>query len=68
MKNMGNMDRAVRAIIAAGIAVLWLTGVINGIVALVLGVVAVAFAATSASGNCPAYRPFGFSTRKRGVA
>lgn len=68
MKNMGAVDRAVRAVIALAIAVLWVTGTIGGGLALLLGVVAVVFAATSASGHCPAYKPFGFSTRRDGVA
>lgn len=68
-QNMGIADRVMRAVIAVGIAVLYLSGAISGIWALSLGLVAVVFAATSASGSCPAYRPFGFSTRRKsGVA
>jgi hypothetical protein len=63
-KNMGAVDRVIRAIIAVAIAALWITGTISGGLALILGVVAVVFAATSASGYCPAYKPFGFSSRK----
>lgn len=63
-QNMGTADRAIRAVIAIGIVILYLTGTISGVWAIVLGVVAVVFAATSASGNCPGYRPLGFSTRR----
>lgn len=66
LQNMGTADRAIRAVVAVGIVVLWLTGTIGGMWAMVLGIVAVVFAATSASGSCPAYRPLGFSTRRRG--
>ncbi|MDH3270788.1 MAG: DUF2892 domain-containing protein [Gemmatimonadota bacterium] len=62
MKNMGTIDRVVRALVAVGIVILYVTGVITGVVAIGLGLVAVVFAATSASGSCPAYRPLGFST------
>jgi hypothetical protein len=64
--NMGTVDRVVRGIIAVAIAVLYFTGTISGIVATVLAIVAVIFIATSAVGTCPAYLPFGLSTRKSG--
>ncbi len=61
-RNMGTADRAIRALVALGIAALYLTGTISGMWAVILGIVAVAFAVTSAAGSCPAYFPFGFST------
>jgi amino acid transporter len=64
-KNMGTLDRVVRIIIAVIIAVLYFTGQISGTLAIVLGIVAIAFLLTSIIGWCPAYLPFGFSTRKR---
>ena len=64
MQNMGTIDRVLRALVALAIGVLWVAGIISGTVAAILGVVAVVFAATSAAGRCPAYKPFGFSTRK----
>lgn len=63
-KNMGTIDRVVRTIIAAAIAVLYFTGQISGTLAIVLGVVAVAFLLTSLVSRCPTYVPFGISTRK----
>lgn len=63
-KNMGSADRAIRTLIALAIVVLYFTGGISGTLALVLGVVAVAFALTSFLGFCPSYVPFGISTRK----
>ncbi len=62
--NMGTVDRTVRVTIALVIGALYLTGRISGTVAIVLGVVAVAFLVTSAVARCPAYLPFGLSTKK----
>jgi Na+(H+)/acetate symporter ActP len=64
-KNMGTVDRVIRIIIAAIIAALYFTGQISGTLALILGIVAVAFAVTSLIGWCPAYLPFHISTCKR---
>lgn len=63
-KNMGTADRLIRTLIAAAIAVLYFTGTISGTVAILLGIVAVAFLVTSLIGWCPSYLPFGLSTRK----
>lgn len=63
--NMGTADRTIRLIIAAIIAALYFSGQISGTVAIVLGIVAVAFVATSLIGWCPTYVPFGISTRKK---
>jgi len=62
--NMGTADRSIRIVIAAIIAVLYFTGQITGTVAIVLGIVAIAFLVTSIIGWCPGYLPFGLSTRK----
>ena len=64
--NMGIVDRSIRVAIAAIIAVLYFTGQVTGTVAIVLGVVAIAFFVTSLIGFCPSYVPFGISTRKSG--
>jgi hypothetical protein len=64
--NMGPIDRLIRLAIAAIIAVLYFTGQITGTVAIVLGIVAIVFLATSLTGWCPGYLPFGISTRKAG--
>ncbi|AFM11789.1 YgaP family membrane protein [Turneriella parva] len=63
-KNMGNADRIIRLVAAVAIGVLYGLNLISGTVALVLGVVAVAFFATSLIGWCPMYLPFGLSTCK----
>ena len=62
-KNMGNLDRIVRLVVVLAIAIAYFMGQISGTLALVLGVVALMFLLTSLIGTCPAYLPFGLSTR-----
>lgn len=62
-QNMGNLDKAIRVLIAVVIAVLYFSGVINGTVAIVLLVFAGVFIATSLVGTCPLYLPFNISTK-----
>ena len=63
--NMGPADRVIRLVVGAVIAVLYGLGMISGTVAIVLGVIALIFIATSFMGTCPAYLPFGLSTKKK---
>ena len=63
-KNMGTADRVIRTVIALTVGILYFTGKISGTVAVVLGIVAIAFLVTSFVGWCPSYLPFGLSTRK----
>jgi hypothetical protein len=63
-KNMGTLDRAIRILVALAVAVLYFTHRISGTLAIVLGIVAIAFVVTSLVGWCPSYLPFGVSTRK----
>jgi len=64
-KNMGLADRLIRIIIAAVIAVLFFTGVIEGTPGIVLLVVAGIFVLTSLIKVCPLYMPFGIRTCAR---
>jgi hypothetical protein len=64
-KNMGGLDKTIRVIIAAIIAVLFLTNVITGILGVVLLVLAGIFVLTSFISFCPLYAPFGLNTCKR---
>lgn len=67
-QNVGGTDRIVRIVIAAVLlAVAWMAGFgsVAGIVMLVLAIV---LAATSAMSFCPLYLPFGLSTRKRAAS
>jgi hypothetical protein len=64
-KNMGTIDRTIRAILAIVVAVLYFMEIITGIVAIILGIFAVIFIITSLIGSCPLYVPFKFSTKKK---
>ncbi|MEQ8926222.1 MAG: DUF2892 domain-containing protein [Fulvivirga sp.] len=63
--NMGKADRLIRIIIALLIGYLYYTGVLSGTVAIILGILAIIFIATSFISFCPLYLPFGLSTRKK---
>lgn len=63
-RNMGTLDRIVRLLIAAVIAVLYFTGNLSGLAAIILGIAAVIFVVTGLVGFCPLYVLFGISTRK----
>jgi hypothetical protein len=63
-KNLGSADRAIRVIVALAFGILVLTGQISGVVATILGVLAVVLLATSLVGFCPLYAPFKISTKK----
>lgn len=62
---MGSLDRTVRIIVAALIAVLYFTGVIQGTWAIILSVLAVVFLLTSSVSFCPLYAIFGINTCKK---
>lgn len=64
-KNMGTVDRIIRLILAIVVAVLYFTGQISGIAAIILGILALIFVVTSAIGFCPLYVPFKISTLKK---
>jgi Na+(H+)/acetate symporter ActP len=59
------MDRAIRILVALVVAILYFTGQISGIAAIILGIIAIAFLLTSLIGWCPGYLPFGFSSKKK---
>lgn len=63
-KNMGTIDRIIRVIIAAVIAVLFFTNQIAGTLGIVLIVLAVVFLLTSFISFCPLYLPLGLRTNK----
>lgn len=63
-KNMGTVDRTIRTALALVIVALYFGNQISGTVAVLLGIVAGAFLLTSLVSWCPAYLPFGLSTRK----
>ncbi len=61
-KNMGNLDRIFRLVIAVTFAILFFTKIIPGTIGIVLMVLAVVFLLTSFIGFCPLYAPFGINT------
>ncbi|MCA0133839.1 DUF2892 domain-containing protein [Winogradskyella sp. D23] len=63
-KNMGNIDKGIRTILAVAIALLYYFNVIEGTLAYILMAVAIIFLITSLVNFCPLYTLFGFSTCK----
>ena len=63
-KNVGNIDKMVRLIVAAVIGILFLTGnlLISSTLGIILAVLAVIFVLTSLVGTCPIYSLTGLST------
>jgi len=64
-QNMGSTDRIIRVLFAVVVGVLYFTNSISGTVAIILGLFAIIFLATSAMGFCPLYVPFKLSTKKK---
>jgi len=64
-KNMGTIDRVIRVLLAIVVIVLYLTGNITGIAAIILGILALVFIVTSLIGFCPLYVPLKISTIKK---
>lgn len=63
-KNLGTIDRMIRMVLAIALLLLIVTGTVSGIWAIILGILAVVFTATSVVGFCPLYAPFKFSTNR----
>ena len=61
-KNMGNIDKIVRVLIAIVIAVLFVTNIISGTLGIILLVLAGVFVLTSLIGFCPLYTLVGINT------
>lgn len=64
-RNMGNVDRAIRAAVALGIIYAYVYDYIPEKAGLVLLIIAGVFLITSLFAFCPAYRLFGISTSQR---
>lgn len=60
--NMGTIDRVVRVAVALVVAGLILSNMVQGVLAIVLGILAAVFVLTSVISFCPLYKPFGIST------
>jgi hypothetical protein len=61
-KNMGNIDKIVRILIALVIAVLFFTNIISGTLGIILLVLASVFVLTSLMSFCPLYSLVGINT------
>ena len=64
-KNMGTIDRIIRILLAIVVVILYMTGSITGVAAIILGILAFVFIITSLIGFCPLYVPFKISTIKK---
>src|SRR4030042_3763334 len=63
-KNLGMVDRVIRFVLVIVLLILYLTGVISGVAAIVLGVLALIILVTRFVGFCPLFFLFKSSTRK----
>lgn len=61
-RNMSNLDRIIRVLLAATFAYLYFGGVVSGALGIVLVALGGVFLLTSLVGFCPLYAPFKFST------
>lgn len=61
-KNVGTADKIVRVIVAILLGVLYFTGVIPGVIGVILLILAIIFILTSLISFCPLYTLFGIST------
>lgn len=64
-KNMGTIDKVIRILVAATIAILFFAHLITGTLAIILVALAVIFVLTSLISFCPLYLPFGINTGKK---
>ena len=63
-RNMSNLDRIIRVIIAALFAYLYFGGLVTGTLGIILLVLGVVFVLTSVVSFCPLYAIFKLSTNK----
>jgi hypothetical protein len=64
-RNMSNVDRIVRVVIAALFAYLYFGGIVTGALGIVLVALGAVFLLTAVIAFCPLYAPFKFSTYKQ---
>lgn len=63
-RNMSNVDRIIRVVVAAIFAYLYFGGVVTGTLGIVLLVLGAVFLLTAVVAFCPLYVPFKISTNK----
>lgn len=59
---MGNIDKAIRIILAIVFVILYFTNTVTGTIGIILLVLAAVFLLTSLMGFCPLYPLFGINT------
>lgn len=64
-RNMSDIDRIVRVVLAVVFAYLYFGGVVVGTLGIILVVLGAMFLLTAVVGFCPLYAPFKFSTYKK---
>ena len=64
-RNMSNADRIIRTVLAAVFAYLYFSGMVSGVLGIVLLILAGVFLLTSLGAFCPLYDPFKISTYKK---
>ncbi|MHB9034289.1 MAG: YgaP family membrane protein [Anaerolineae bacterium] len=63
-KNVSNLDRIIRLVVAVVIGVLILVNVLHGALAIILGIVGLVLLVTALVGICPLYALLKISTKK----
>jgi len=63
--NMSVSERILRLLFALMVAILYLTKMLTGTLAIILGIIAVFFLITAVLGFCPLYSIFKYSSRKK---
>lgn len=64
-RNMSDIDRIVRVVLAAVFAYLYFGGIVTGTLGIVLVVLGTVFLLTAVVAFCPLYMPFKLSTYKK---
>ena len=63
-KNLGQVDRAIRIMIALMVVGLYIPGILSGTFGIVMMILAVIFAVTGMISFCPMYYVFGLRSNK----
>jgi hypothetical protein len=64
-KNLGNLDKLIRFFLAVNLGLLFVTGVVNGVLGIVFIALAVILLLTSLAGTCPLYSVLGLSSKSK---
>ncbi len=64
-KNVGKIDRIIRLVVLAVVAILYFKGIITGTVGMVLLAVGVVLGLTASISFCPLYTIFGINSSKK---